>query len=322
MTTTAVPLPVNYPTEAVIEATTPEVLRKKSDAGSVGVGERVYGLAARVMPGITFEEYQYWAKIERDLEDDENRRYVEERGPMTVKRLITDRFSKGVHHDQAKKRQKAENEQSSSTATDAPKRNSVVGVTEIAEKDGVADLVVAPADDGSSELDAEWRQAARALRTAGWGTIFYLVTTDILGWSSCPFVFASVGYGTGVGVYVVFGMAAAFAAWGIWRPFLGLDSSRYPMLSFGDLYFRIFGPRARHFINVMQSLQQFLTVAVLIIGNGSTLAEIAESKICYIACFIICMVIGMMSGMFRGLQKIGWLCNASVWMNVINFIIM
>ena len=173
------------------------------------------------------------------------------------------------------------------------------GITATAEKEGNADILIAPKDDGSSELDAEWRTAARALRTAGWGTIFYLVTTDILGWSGAPFVFASVGYGTGVAVYFVFGLAAALAAWGIWRSFIGLDSSRYPMLSFGDLYFRIYGPKSRHFINVMQSIQQFLTVCVLIIGNGSTLAEIAEGKICYIACFVFCMVIGMGTGMIR-----------------------
>ena len=35
---------------------------------------------------------------------------------------------------------------------------------------------VAPTHD----YDAEWRRAARALRTAGWMTSFYLITTDIL----------------------------------------------------------------------------------------------------------------------------------------------
>jgi len=94
------------------------------------------------------------------------------------------------------------------------------------------------------------------------------------------------------------------------------------MLSFGDPFFRCFGPRWRHFINIMQSIQQFLTVCVLILGNGSTLAEIASNKICFIACMIICMAIGMITGLIRGLQHVGWLANASVWMNVVNFIIM
>lgn len=96
--------------------------------------------------------------------------------------------------------------------------------------------------------DAEWRTAARALRTASWGTIFYLITTDILGWSGAPFVFASVGYGPGVALYVIFGLAAAFAGYNIWTVFLGLDSSRFPVLSFGDPFLRLFGKRSRHFI--------------------------------------------------------------------------
>lgn len=34
--------------------------------------------------------------------------------------------------------------------------------------------------------DAEWTQAARAARTATWGAVFYLITTDVLGPYSTP----------------------------------------------------------------------------------------------------------------------------------------
>lgn len=60
---------------------------------------------------------------------------------------------------------------------------------------------------------------------------------------------------------VLFGVAAALSGWMIWKVFLGLDSLRYPMQSFGDTYFRIFGSFWRHFINVFQAVQQFMTVA-------------------------------------------------------------
>lgn len=135
-------------------------------------------------------------------------------------------------------------------------------------------------------------------------------------------MFASVGYGPGVALYIVFGVAAGISGWAIWRTFVGLDSSRYPVMSFGDPFYRLIGPKSRHFINVMQSVQQFLTVAVLILGNGSTLGEISSSKICYIVCLLICMIIGMATGLMRSLQHIGWLANLSVWMNIVNFIIM
>ncbi|KAI7192521.1 amino acid transporter-like protein [Hortaea werneckii] len=167
--------------------------------------------------------------------------------------------------------------------------------------------------------DEEWRTAARALRTASWSTIFYLVTTDILGWSSCPFVFATVGYGAGVALYVVFGLFAGFSGYCIWRVFLGLDSSRYPMLSFGDTYFRIYGPKARHFINVTQSIQQFFTVAVLVLGCSTTIAQVNKEQLCFIVVMIIVMAIGMVFGSIRSLQRLGWLCNLSVWLNIVCF---
>lgn len=63
------------------------------------------------------------------------------------------------------------------------------------------------------------------------------------------FVFASVGYGVGVALYVIFGIFAAWGGWVIWRTFLNLDSSRYPMQSFGDPFLRLFGRNMRHFIN-------------------------------------------------------------------------
>ncbi|KAK1216975.1 hypothetical protein PQX77_020379 [Marasmius sp. AFHP31] len=49
------------------------------------------------------------------------------------------------------------------------------------------------------ELDA----ARRALRTAGWVSIFYLITTDILGPFNAPFAFSQVGYVPGAILYVV-----------------------------------------------------------------------------------------------------------------------
>jgi amino acid permease len=136
------------------------------------------------------------------------------------------------------------------------------------------------------------------------------------------FVFASVGYGSGVALYIIFGIFAFFSGWAIWKVFLELDSSRFPMMSFGDPFFRLFGKRARHFINVAQSLQQFLTVSVLIISKSQNLEQLSHSTICFIGAMLICMGIGMVSGIIRSLKKIGWLSNAAVFMNIANFLIM
>lgn len=128
-----------------------------------GAGPNVYyrenwGLASRVDPSVTFEEYSHWAQVERERERQENALYVQKRGPASLMSLLKDRFSKGVHHEARKE-------------------------AAAAEKNGG---VVSDSSSGAAVSDEEWRVAARALRTSGWGTVFYLITTDILGWGSTP----------------------------------------------------------------------------------------------------------------------------------------
>lgn len=125
---------------------------------------RADGVRARLDPNVTLEEYMYWAKIERQLEEEENNQYVLERGPLTVGKVIKNRFSKGNHNVSEK-----------SGAQNSPQ---VEG-----EKGMVAST---PSDSSLVVTDEEWRTAARALRTATWGTIFYLITTDVLGWANAP----------------------------------------------------------------------------------------------------------------------------------------
>lgn len=259
---------------------------------------KVYGIGARITPGVTFEEYRHWARVERAEEEENNRLYIADRGPLTLTKVIKARFSKGVHHDNAKKA-----EREAALQPEAEKGRAPAG-----PKPG------APTQE-------EWKTAARALRTASWGTIFFLVTTDILGWASFPYVFANMGWALGVSMTIIFGIAAAIAGWMIWRVFLGLDSSRYPMMSFGDPFYRIYGKYTRHFINTTQAIQQFMTVAVLILGYGTTIAQLAHESICFIICLLIFTLCGMALGCIRSLQRLGWLANCSVWLNIVSFII-
>lgn len=125
-------------------------------------------------PSITFEEFMYWAKVTRLDELAANQAYIDARGPRTIKTTIKDRFSKG--------------DNGLSVDTNTPSTSGNEDNTVIT---GVS--------------DQEWRQASRALRTAGWGAIFYLITTDILGPFSTPWSFAQMGYGPGIALYTVFG---------------------------------------------------------------------------------------------------------------------
>lgn len=124
-----------------------------------------------------------------------------------------------------------------------------------------------------------------------------------------------MGYGTGVALYLIFGILAAGGGWVIWRCFLDLDSSRYPMQSFGDLFLRLFGVRARHFSNIAQSLQLFFTVAILIFSKALNIDQIAHGKVCFVAMMVVIMAVSMLGGFIRSLRKIGWISNAAVWMN-------
>lgn len=276
-----------------------------------GVRQRLWGLEARVDPTVTFEEYTFWAKIEREMEAEEYRRYRAVTKGGGFLGMLKGYWTSNPYED-------AKHREDNSRA--------LQGIEESSPNEKKAEIMegtaspIAPSS--THDFDAEWRTAARALRTAGWGGIFYLITTDILGWGQTPYVFANTGYGLGVGVFFLLGLAAGAAGFMIWRTFLGLDSSRYPMLSYGDPYFRLIGPYARHFINFTQALQMFLTVAVVLLGQTGIIAQLgANVDICFTLCGIIALVVGVASGYMRALKHLGWFCNLSVWINVISFII-
>ncbi len=294
----------------------PEKLRQLSLSGAhPGIRQRLWGLQARLDPSVTFEEYSFWAKVEREMEDIEYKRYMAKLKGGGVMGYIKAYFSNKTDFDDS----------SITSSQDAGIHSETTEHVHEKGKEGVItnnDSGIGPIGPSNThDLDAEWRRAARALRTTGWVTIFYLITTDILGWSQTPYVFASVGYGLGVGIFVLFGIAAAASGLMIWKVFLALDSSRYPLLSFGDPFFRLFGPKTRNFINVTQALQMWCSVCVVLMGNSQILSQLAKAKVCYIAIVIINMVIGMASGALRSLKHLGWLCNFAVWFNTVSFVI-
>jgi len=81
----------------------------------------------------------------------------------------------------------------------------------------------------------EWAMASRAVRTATWLSVFYLITTDILGPFGVAFSLATLGWGPGVALYTAFGIMAVFGGWLLYRMFLGLDSYEYPLKTYGDI---------------------------------------------------------------------------------------
>lgn len=178
------PAVVTHPTDEMEMAIDAQA-RKPSLAMSVEkpvVQERVWGLAARVDDTVTWEEYTFWAKIEREIEKEENIKFKAEHGSMPLLELIKGKFtSEGRARHKKEKAERALALQASVESNPAPL---------VDEKTGAGAVATPQSDevynDPLKASDAEWRAAARAMRTASWGQMFFLITTDILGWSGAP----------------------------------------------------------------------------------------------------------------------------------------
>ena len=105
--------------------------------------------------------------------------------------------------------------------------------------------------------------------------------------------------------------------------FLQLDSDRYPLKTFGDLAYRVYGSIARHTVSLFQSVQLFLNVGIIIVTNGQSLSQIVakgpdktENGVCFIILCFVWAIAGALLGQIRTLQRLGWIANAAIWMNV------
>ena len=164
--------------------------------------------------------------------------------------------------------------------------------------------------------DQEWVNASRAARTATWGAVFYLITTDILGPFSTGWAFSQLGWGPAITLYTIFGFLSLYTGYQIWRIFIQMDSDRYPMKDFGDLGFRIFGPWARHTCNILQSFQFFLNVGLIIITSGQSISQMSKGKLCFVVCVLVSAIAGCIIGQIRTLARFGWLASLAVFMNL------
>ena len=164
--------------------------------------------------------------------------------------------------------------------------------------------------------DAEWVNASRAARTATWGAIFYLITTDILGPFSTGWAFSQLGWGPGVTLYTVFGVLSAYTGYQLWRIFIQMDSDRYPMRDFGDVAFRVYGRWARYVCNILQSFQFFLNVGLIIISSGQSISQMSTGNLCFIVCVLVSAIAGCLMGQIRTLARFGWLASLAVALNL------
>lgn len=115
----------------------------------------------------------YYASITRAEEKAENSRHVVAQGPKTWKTIVKGRFS---------------NYKAPMQSIDPPDTGSTEGEKTATDDEKKVDppSPIAPPVYDMRVSDAEWKNASRAVRTAGWSSVFYLITTDILGPFSTP----------------------------------------------------------------------------------------------------------------------------------------
>lgn len=249
---------------------------------------------------IKFEDYHYWANRSREVE-----RHIKvgNLGLAGVANLLL-----------GKKNKPEEITQASTSGEDSP----VGDEKQPVDEKGIRNTKT----DKWGITETEWEQAQRATRTATWGSVFYLITTDILGPNNVPWAISQMGYGPGAALYTAFGLMAYYSGMQLWKIFIGLDSTRYPMRNYGDVAFRIYGTWARIGVNVLQSFQFFLNICLLIESNGQGLAQMAQGKsgngfLCFVVAELIFMLLGFVFGQIRTLQRLSFLANIAIWLNVI-----
>ncbi|KAF8591689.1 amino acid transporter-like protein [Ramaria rubella] len=218
-------------------------------------------------------------------------------------------------------RQREEEWHAISPAT--PKASTLKGKLKAKFKSGPAEATVVEASDDektglpSSITRDEKLQAQRAVRTATWLSIFYLVTTDILGPSSAPWAFSQLGFVSGALLFFFLGLAAFYTGMQLWHMYLKLDSDEYPVQTYSDLTERIFGRTCRHGINMLQTVQLVFNVAVIIISNTQGLSQVSKGRVCFSVLAVIWTIAGMLIGQIRSLQNYGGLAHWAIWIHLI-----
>ena len=102
------------------------------------------------------------------------------------------------------------------------------------------------------------------------------------------------------------------------------DSDRYPLRSYSDIAFRVYGPIARNMTNILESFQLLLNAGIIIISNAQSLSGMAakganldQNEACFIVLSFVWAVGGMVFGQIRILAKLGYLENFAVRLSVI-----
>lgn len=120
---------------------------------------------------VSFEEYLYYASITREEERIADGEFRQSKGPVSIRHILENRFSKGS---------------TGRSASPIIIQDATIDVTLKTPTGASDDVDIHTSTHREIVRDAEWRVASRAARISSWGTVAYLIVTDVLGPSGAP----------------------------------------------------------------------------------------------------------------------------------------
>lgn len=163
--------------------------------------------------------------------------------------------------------------------------------------------------------------AQRMLRIAKTSSVFFLITTDILGPSNAPYAVSQMGWVPGVILYVLFGVAAAFGGWLLNICFCKVDSNNYPIRTYSDLAGRIVSPWFRYPFGLLQFIQMILNCGAILLSTAQAVSQMlvvnkGRDPFCFTVDILVWALLCMILGQICSLGKFAYIANSAVWMNI------
>lgn len=175
--------------------------------------------------------------------------------------------------------------------------------------------------DAQSNISPAKLESQRILRVAKAYSVFFLITTDILGPSNAPYAIAQMGYVPGVILYVVFGVVAAFCGWLLNYCYCRVDSNNYPIRTFSDLAARVVAPWFRYPFALLQFIQMILNCGLILLGTAQAVSQMlivnrGKDDFCFTVDILVWALLCMIVGQIRSLGKFAHIANTAVWQNI------
>ena len=166
--------------------------RRASVADSI-IGPDAFDTSGLFNPTVSFEEYLYWAEVSHAEEDHGDQSL----GLTVFGRSLRTIISTAYRPTQPRVSSVDAAIAAARDETKDTKNRPATVIRPLTQEDPGTQQSMSEHRPGTRPVtisDAEYAAASRAVRTASWSAVFYLLTMDILGPFSVPWAFAAVSW--------------------------------------------------------------------------------------------------------------------------------